>query len=326
MKKFTLLLMSLLMVSIFALAQKKLCVHTIYGEKIEYIASDVAYIDFEGNNEQPDIPEDMPMLNAPGKDSVTIAIHVPENTCNGVILVGAGVGPDGTDDWSPADKNNPFKQVPAELANGDDRWYSITIAHNDALAVKAIALNQDGEVHWSTQWGRNIDFEEENVIILQGTAYIDNTENSGEVKLTGIEAGSVVYVDVKAWKSTPCVETNKAGFAKIIATLPEVPEGYVVGVVGSFGGYVVDSFGSIYVEDPTKFWNLESGVFPMTKGADGKYTVELEVPDECEFKILLSADGTTWDWDLGADNGNFIMDLDLVSEVEVTAWKGLLDE
>jgi hypothetical protein len=63
-----------------------------------------------------------------------------------------------------------------------------------------------------------------------------------------------------------------------------VPEGYVV---GSFEGY--------YVEDTTKYWNIESGVF------------------------------TTWDWDLGADNGNFIMDLDLVSEVEVTAWKGLPD-
>ena len=54
MKKFTLLLMSLLMVSIFAVAQKKLCVHTIYGEKIEYIASDVAYIDFEDVTTDPD--------------------------------------------------------------------------------------------------------------------------------------------------------------------------------------------------------------------------------------------------------------------------------
>ena len=54
MKKFTLLLMSLLMVSIFAVAQKKLCVHTIYGEKIEYIASDVAYIDFEDVTTEPD--------------------------------------------------------------------------------------------------------------------------------------------------------------------------------------------------------------------------------------------------------------------------------
>ena len=54
MKKFTLLLISLLMVSIFAVAQKKLCVHTIYGEKIEYIASDVAYIDFEDVTTEPD--------------------------------------------------------------------------------------------------------------------------------------------------------------------------------------------------------------------------------------------------------------------------------
>ena len=52
--------MSLLMVTSLAFAQKKLCVHTIYGEKIEYIASDVAYIDFEDVTTNPDDDQVVP--------------------------------------------------------------------------------------------------------------------------------------------------------------------------------------------------------------------------------------------------------------------------
>ena len=47
MKKFTLLLMSLLMVTSLAFAQKKLCVHKLDGTKLEILASEVSYIDFE---------------------------------------------------------------------------------------------------------------------------------------------------------------------------------------------------------------------------------------------------------------------------------------
>lgn len=47
MKKFALLLMSLLMVSSLAFAQKKLCVHKLDGTRIEVLASEVSYIDFE---------------------------------------------------------------------------------------------------------------------------------------------------------------------------------------------------------------------------------------------------------------------------------------
>ena len=54
MKKFTLLLMSLLMVSSLAFAQKKLCVHKLDGTRIEVLASEVSYIDFEGVATDPD--------------------------------------------------------------------------------------------------------------------------------------------------------------------------------------------------------------------------------------------------------------------------------
>ena len=58
MKQFTLLLMSLLMVSSLAFAQKKLCVHKLDGTRIEVLASEVSYIDFEDVATEPDDTED----------------------------------------------------------------------------------------------------------------------------------------------------------------------------------------------------------------------------------------------------------------------------
>ena len=54
MKKFTLLLMSFLMVTSLAFAQKKLCVHKLDGTKLEVLASEVSYIDFEDATTKPD--------------------------------------------------------------------------------------------------------------------------------------------------------------------------------------------------------------------------------------------------------------------------------
>ena len=86
MKKFTLLLMSLLMVSSLVFAQKKLCVHTIYGEKIEYIASDVAYIDFEDATTDPD-DSDKPDAGIPDANGYEyVDLGLPSGTLWAIIL------------------------------------------------------------------------------------------------------------------------------------------------------------------------------------------------------------------------------------------------
>ena len=54
MKKFTLLLTALLMVSFSAMAQRKLVVHKLTGETVEFIASEVSYIDFVDVTTKPD--------------------------------------------------------------------------------------------------------------------------------------------------------------------------------------------------------------------------------------------------------------------------------
>ncbi|MDR0763927.1 MAG: Ig-like domain-containing protein, partial [Bacteroidales bacterium] len=46
------------------------------------------------------VVEPMPNISNPGAGYTTIAIRVPEGTCNGVIMVGAGFGEGGADDWS----------------------------------------------------------------------------------------------------------------------------------------------------------------------------------------------------------------------------------
>ena len=75
MKKFTLLLMSLLMVTSLAFAQKKLCVHKLDGTKLEVLASEVSYIDFEDVTTNPD---DDPVV--PGSGSfVAKPFSVSEN-------------------------------------------------------------------------------------------------------------------------------------------------------------------------------------------------------------------------------------------------------
>ncbi len=70
MKKFTLLLMSLLMVTSLAFAQKKLCVHKLDGTKLEVLASEVSYIDFEDVTTEPD---DDPVVPETGPDDDPVA-------------------------------------------------------------------------------------------------------------------------------------------------------------------------------------------------------------------------------------------------------------
>jgi hypothetical protein len=57
MKKFTFLLTALLMVLFSAMAQRKLVVHKLTGETVEFIASEVSYIDFNDGVEEPETPQ-----------------------------------------------------------------------------------------------------------------------------------------------------------------------------------------------------------------------------------------------------------------------------
>lgn len=288
-------------VALFATFSMTAVLSSCEGDKGGSSSNQTIVDDNEGGEETAGFPEIMPTLDAPGAGNVTIAIYVPSNTCKGVVLVGAGVGPEGTDDWAPANKTNPFAKLEAE-----EGWFTITIPYNAGLAVKAIAETGEGKADWPTQWGMNVEGADANVVILAGAGELDNSENDGEVKLTTLEDGGIVYVGIKAWKSAPCAERNKAGKATFTLTTETLPEGAIIGIVGALS--------------ESLNWNIDEPVI-MTKGEGNVWTAEIDVQETCEYKYFYSLDGTTWSWDLGEDGNNRPMPLDLKAVDEVAVWK-----
>ena len=262
------------------------------------------------NGNEPEEPviekEDAPAIEAPGAGKVTIAVRVPEGTCNGIVAVGSN----GTEElaWTPA--GTDFERVA-----DTESWYKVTLTYAADMIVKVIAKSEDGAVDWGTQWGMNTD-EKENVtwVVDEGLATIDNSENGGEVKLISFSTaeGKVLFLDVDAWKTAPCVERNKAGQATFTLTAPALPEGYEVYIVGNFA-------------EENWNWGAETST-PTHKMelVDGKYTHAAEVPEKFEYKYFYKTAEGVMDWNNAEEiGGNRQMALDLKAVDEVKAWKGL---
>ncbi len=247
-----------------------------------------------------DTVECLPFVNTPEAGYITIAVCVPEGTCNGLIAVGAAINEDATDDWSPADKKHPFERV-----EGTATWYQITLMNNPGMAVKVIALTADGIADWATQWGMNKEGEDPNVIVLSGEATIDASENGGEVKLTAMDNADLVYVDVVAWKSQPCIERNKEGLATFTLTSTTVPANAKVGIIGNLNN-----------------WDLAT-VIEMTASENGVYTAEAQVPASCEYKYILNVAEAGYSWYTAENGGNRQMSLDLKAVDTVENWYGI---
>lgn len=259
-------------------------------------------VDDGGNTEV--VLEDAPALEAPGAGKVTIAVRAPKGTCNGLVAVGAATNEDGSDDWAPGDQKKKFTKV-----EGTDTWYQITLPANPGMAVKVIAVTEAGVADWGTQWGMNVEGEDPNVEILEGsTGALDNNENGGEVKLVELAENTVVFVNVVAWKSEPCVPKNEAGTATFTLTSANVPANAVVGVIGNLNN-----------------WDLAT-VVEMTAGEGGVYTATVEVPAACEYKYILNVAGAGYTWDTAEDGGNRQMPLDLKANDTVEKWLGVAAE
>jgi hypothetical protein len=87
MKKFTLLIVSMLMVTLLAMAQIKFIVYKADGSTIELLATEVDSIGFEGNNEQPENPDKPYIPNANGHEYVDLGL--PSGTLWATMNVGA---------------------------------------------------------------------------------------------------------------------------------------------------------------------------------------------------------------------------------------------
>ena len=248
--------------------------------------------------------EEQPVIAAPAAGKVTIAVRVPAGSiCQGLVAVGTN----GTAElgWTPS-AGNPLTKV-----TGTDTWYSITLTYAADMAVKVIAVPQTGveNTTWSTQWGKNTDAVT-NVTFVEEptTAELDNGENDGEVKLTKLSDKDVVYIDVAAWKSAPCVAKNAAGTATFKVTVPATtPANASVSVVGSWGA-----------EGDPEYWAL--GAVVMTRNEDGTYSLTKDVPASFQYKYIVSADGITWSWDNQFET-QFEMPVSLKAVDVVSAWK-----
>ena len=251
--------------------------------------------------------EEQPSIPAPAAGKVTIAVRVPAGSiCQGIVAIGAG-SPDFATDWKLT------SVVPFVKVSDTKTWYSVTLTYAADMAVKVIAVPQDGQssLDWGTQWGVNKKDDVPNVTFVEplSTTAVFTTENAGEVKLTKLADQDVVYIDVAAWKSAPCVAKNAAGSVVFNVTVPETtPLTASVMLVGNFAA-------------PNN-WNLSATGLLMTNNGNHTYTITTDVPAACEYKYVVSADGTTWDW---ANNevlttSNRYMPLDLKVNDVVTAW------
>ena len=148
----------------------------------------------------------IPQVATPGAGKTTVVLYVPEDTPKGCYAVGTVNG------W--AEKNTDLMFT--EVADADSkRWVACTFDYASDMQIKVLAIPSDDAVApgWSYQWGKNMDpendLEEDNVVVLEGSsAWEIELENQGQPKLKGLADNGVVYIEVKAWATTPIIEAK----------------------------------------------------------------------------------------------------------------------
>ena len=145
--------------------------------------------------------ESMPTVSNPGAGRTTVVLYVPENTPAGCYAVGTVNG------WDV--ENTDFMFTPVEGTG--ECWVACTFDYALDMQIKVIAIpsHSDYPLDWSFQWGKNIhwenNLEEDNVVILGGTGYLE-LESQGEPKLVELADDGVVYIEIKNWANDPYIE------------------------------------------------------------------------------------------------------------------------
>lgn len=160
-------------------------------------------IEDEGNSNEEELVT--PPVAAPEAGKTTVVLYVPEDTPAGCYAVGTVNG------W--AADNTDLKFTAVEGADSE-RWVACTFDYAADMEIKVCAIPSDPEVApgWSYQWGKNVDendpdpaITEDHVIILDGTGELV-LENQGQPKLKNLVDASVIYINVKAWATTPVIK------------------------------------------------------------------------------------------------------------------------
>lgn len=238
--------------------------------------------------------EEAPELDAPGEGKVTIAVRVPEGTCNGVRGVGSFNG------WNDNDETQNFTKV-----EGTETWYQLTI-ENDfeesvTLSVKVLGIREDGSSSWDTQWGENWPDKDPEVTFVgdESESAEFEIENDRQPKLNVTAGNQVIYIDIAKWSSEPCAPPVPAGTGKFVFTPTAesvIPEGAVIVFTGNFTeNNWGDSERTMTQEGDAYAWegdypeNFEMKVFVQDgewmEGGNVKLPVDAEFPFHFEGTI-----------------------------------------
>ena len=192
--------------------------------------------------------ETQPELLNPSSGKVTLAIRIPEGTCNGVVITGQS-------DFEPSSTSLRFNKV-----QGTDTWYSATVDCQPMNQFLVFALPEQGNVTWENKWSK--------YRIMKGDAEFD-PNGSGLLRINS--CATVVYIDIEEWKKEPCAPVVPSGTGTFTFTPAcELPENAVVIFTGNFD---------------EKSW-AESDR-NMTRQSDGSYTWTGDYPVNFEMKVFV---------------------------------------
>ena len=278
MKKFTLILTALLMISFSVLAQIKMVVHLNDAESIEVYASSVDSITFTnfpvepddetpddsdkpGDSEVEDSVEDeitLPVVEAPGEGYTTIVLYIPESSCDEAVPYILGELPNGG--WYNIDY--------LQMEFLGDNWWKVTVdALNKENATNFKFRMEDGSEGWSMEPKASYE-------LLKGSdQYLEiKPDELNNLRAIADCDNKVLYVKSGKWSTTPCREPVPAGRAKFVLTVTGlVPEGAEIVFTGTF---------------EENSWSESDRV--MTKQVDGTYVWEGEYPENFRFKAFIS--------------------------------------
>ena len=226
------------------------------------------------------VVEEQPVLEAPGEGKVTICVQVPEPLCEGSFVVIPG----SLTDWGTG--NAVEKGQATTLVEGTQTWYAGTFEWGADKAFKVAHCKADGTWEWS--------FQAKGGEVLEG----DVTPNDGITNDMVINSDNqVIYISVSEWELSACVKTNDAGTATFNLTAVGFAPEAKFAIAGS--GLAA---GAWACPPPAEH--------EMTKVAEGKYTLTLDVPATFQYKYLVDKAGDgNWEW-FSAANYNMPVSLE----------------